>query len=787
MTGLARVIVGCAIAGALLAIVAASTPRDAPAAPQAPPPHSPIEHLVVIYLENWSFDGLYGGFPKADGLTPGPGTPTPLPQADKTGTPLPNLGQVPIQNGSCTPVAQTTPLPNRPFDLSPIVPPHCTTGEVEHRFYNEQYQINGGRMDRFVAWDNEHPPSLAMSHYDMAAVAAQPSLTTTPVIARWALQYTLADRWFHAAFGDSWLNHMWLVCACTPEWFGTGPPATEIIIPTITPATGNFATGDSGSTVLLPNNAGRPTWYIVDQPDLGTCPAVVASPIPSPTPTRTPVATPIATCVPLQVLPIIGDRLSQAGLDWGWYRGDIAGVVPSFQNYAPNTIGGAEHMRWIVGTPIPTATHTGNFALSTPTPTGTIVPSPTQKPPFLEALRTPGALAAVSFVRPSAADSEHPGTDNLSSGEAFVAATLIPAIMTSTPYRQNKVAIVITYDENGGRWDHVSPPNPLTPATTPGKTDQFGPGSRVPAIIISPWARRCTVDHTPYDTTSIAAFIEKNWSLAPLSARDAAADPLSGAFDFQAAPLPAGACPPIATPTTLGLAAPPTARPTGPATSGTPGVPAASAVGQTITYSGSPPNSVSGTWTRTGSGTFAFTATNASAAIVPGSVPTLFLPTTVGNESGVPLPGQATVCTPVGASAVFTTICRGTTVGNALLGAQVTVVFATAGGGTALSVGQPVAVPGPQNPTAAQPPPRAQVFPPPLLPPPLLVPLPPLAPTFLAPPPAAVGGPLAAAEPPPSVPVIPEADTLLLLVAGLGAGGVWLARRRGRRDDERSP
>src|SRR5262249_17284293 len=157
-----------------------------------------------------------------DGLTPGPGTPTPLPQVSKSGTPLANLGSVPFQNTSCANTGQSFQVPNRPFDLSPVVPPQCRTGGVDHRFYNEQFQIDNGRMDMFYVGNEDDPPGLTISHYDMAAVATQPTLTQTPVIARWAQQYTLADRWFHAAFGDSWLNHNWLLCACTPEWFGTG-------------------------------------------------------------------------------------------------------------------------------------------------------------------------------------------------------------------------------------------------------------------------------------------------------------------------------------------------------------------------------------------------------------------------------------------------------------------------------------------------------------------------------------------------------------------------------------
>jgi phospholipase C len=90
-------------------------------------------------------------------------------------------------------------------------------------------------------------------------------------------------------------------------------------------------------------------------------------------------------------------------------------------------------------------------------------------------------------------------------------------------------AIIITYDEHGGFWDHVAPP----------VVDRWGPGSRVPTLIISPLARKHHVDHHRYDTTSILALIEARWRLAPLTSRDRAADPLTGSFQF-AGPGPRG-------------------------------------------------------------------------------------------------------------------------------------------------------------------------------------------------------------------------------------------------------
>ena len=82
--------------------------------------------------------------------------------------------------------------------------------------------------------------------------------------------------------------------------------------------------------------------------------------------------------------------------------------------------------------------------------------------------------------------------------------------------------VVIAYDEGGGFWDHVAPPSP----------DGYGCGTRVPALLISPWARRGYIDHRIADTTSILALIEARFGLAPLTARDASAYNLLGGLDF---------------------------------------------------------------------------------------------------------------------------------------------------------------------------------------------------------------------------------------------------------------
>ena len=82
--------------------------------------------------------------------------------------------------------------------------------------------------------------------------------------------------------------------------------------------------------------------------------------------------------------------------------------------------------------------------------------------------------------------------------------------------------IIVTYDENGGFWDHVPPP----------KGDRWGPGTRIPAVIIAPFAKRGYVDHTMYDTTSIIKLITRRFDLQPLPGVRPDAGDLTAAFDF---------------------------------------------------------------------------------------------------------------------------------------------------------------------------------------------------------------------------------------------------------------
>jgi phospholipase C len=134
-----------------------------------------------------------------------------------------------------------------------------------------------------------------------------------------------------------------------------------------------------------------------------------------------------------------------------------------------------------------------------------------------------GALPAVSYIVP-AGPSEHP-PGNVQSGEAFVG-NVVTALKVSTAWPTS--AFMLSYDDWGGWYDHVAPP----------KVDAFGLGFRVPALLVSPYAKRGYVDGTQLDHTSLLKFIEDNWGLPPLSTRDARANDLLSAFDFHQQPRP---------------------------------------------------------------------------------------------------------------------------------------------------------------------------------------------------------------------------------------------------------
>src|SRR5215471_2942939 len=207
-----------------------------------------IKHIVVIYQENWSFDSLYGLFPGANGLAQS--SPASLNQTDRFDKPLSAQIGMPFSlvSGSLNLTTPPPPINNgqidlrfkpllntlRPYDVmkNSILMANDTTGDLVHRYWHEQSQIDHGAMDWFVTWSDN--PGLTMSYFD----------ATNMPEGLLAQKYTIADNFFHAAFGGSFLNHQFLVAAAAPV-YPNAPTGMQAVLDTdgqllVNPTTGKI-------------------------------------------------------------------------------------------------------------------------------------------------------------------------------------------------------------------------------------------------------------------------------------------------------------------------------------------------------------------------------------------------------------------------------------------------------------------------------------------------------------------------------------------------------------------
>jgi len=419
---------------------------------QEPEKLKPIKHIIVFFLENHSFDNLFGTFPGANGLE----NAKDIVQVDENGKPYQTLPA--ILNHKEIDKNFPLDLPNQPFLISKYAPSDQKIGDPVHRFYQLQNQINGGKSDKFVVAGNSG--GLPMGYYE----------EKNSPLWQYAQKYTLADNFFTAAFGGSLLNHIWLICACTPYY--PNPPQELLSV-----------LDDKGN--LIKDAPLTPDGYAVNtiKPVSMNYDAKIDRKL----------------LLPLQNMPTIGDRLNEKNIDWAWYSGGWNNADSGkpdksfiyhhqpftyFSNYAIGSEGRKKHLK--------------------------------DEEDFTAAIAS-GTLPAVSFYKPIGKFNLHPGYTDLKSGEEHVF-NIIKQIENSKIWQDS--LIIVTFDDAGGFFDHVAPP----------KIDRFGPGSRVPTIIISPYAKSGFIDNTLYDTTSILKLIETKFALEPLGSRDAGAGDLLNAL-----------------------------------------------------------------------------------------------------------------------------------------------------------------------------------------------------------------------------------------------------------------
>jgi phospholipase C len=511
------------------------------ASAQTPPaPTTPIQHVVVIYGENISFDHYFGVYPVA--LNP-PGEPR-----------FKALAGTPAVNGLTTTLLTENPNLNpangagaaNPFRLNRD---QALTADQNHSYAPEQASFDQFKMDLFPSktgsgggTPNLYPPvvsttGLVMGYFDGNTVTA---------MWNYAQRFALSDNSYNANFGPS-----------TPGAINLIAGQTNGIIASINgPSSAEVADGAGGFTLI---GDGDPLGDICSSPT-GFQPRLSGK--------------------------NVGDLLNAAGLSWGWFQGgfDLTVTNPNgttgckrstvspvtgltegdyvqhhnpFQYYA-STIN-ASHTRPTSVATIGKAGDAGNHIYDTHD--------------FFDALAA-GNLPAVSYLKAQSYQDAHPGNSNPLDEQAFVV-NVVNALEASSFW--DSTAVIIAYDDSDGWYDHQPAPignasfstsdslsgtsacgtlgtTPQLPGVSSGTTPvngRCGPGVRTPLLVISPWAKPNFVDHTLTIQTSILLFIEQNWNLGKIGGGsfDATANPINAMFDFSHT-TPQNATPLILSPTT---------------------------------------------------------------------------------------------------------------------------------------------------------------------------------------------------------------------------------------------
>jgi phospholipase C len=472
-----------------LALLAASKCADAADLPR-------IETIVILYAENRSFDHLYGLFPGANGIANA--TKEQMTQRDHDGSVLPYLRVWDI-DGKADP--RFPQLLNAAFRID--APPISMSADQVlpspiHAYYHNIEQINGGRNDMFAAMSTVG--GYTMGYFDGSRMK----------LWQWAKEFTLADNFFMGAFGGSFLNHLWLICACTPQFKYApesmraeldisgklakrreSPLARDGAVQTYTGLLGGQVTPDGFAV-----NTTQPPFQPSGISPAAEGPLDFADPKGSQR---------WGEPLPPQTSKTIGDTLSAKGVSWAWYAGGWNAALADGRK-APTEKRNVIYNREISSLNFQPHHQPFNyfrrFAPGAPDRDLHLKDSDD----LLRDIET-GRLPSVVFYKPAGRLNQHPFYTDLLSGDAHIADVLERLRRGS---QWDRMLIIVTYDENGGFWDHVPP------HTGQGWGDRWGPGTRIPTLIISPFAKRGYIDKTAYDTTSILKLLTGRFGLEVL-------------------------------------------------------------------------------------------------------------------------------------------------------------------------------------------------------------------------------------------------------------------------------
>jgi phospholipase C len=423
---------------------------------------SKIQHLIFIVQENHSFDNYFGTYPGANGL--------PLDTAIPTDPNQTSLGYV------------------RPFHLNVAQPIMIWGDELPPGVADpDDLQIDSSTApfhldNESIGRDLSHAWTVAHIAYDNGKmdgfVAAEGSTLTMgyydrsdiPYYWDYADHYVLDDNFFSSLMGPSFPNHLYI------------------------------ASGTDGPLNLPPLCLQTPCKWVLNG-------HIVDNPPPD---------------YDWQGVSLdwstLAQEMSNANLPWAWYDGqakptkpNIWDVLPLFTYFQTHPDQLNEHVRNTQNL----VTNIQNGQLPA---VSWIIPGAWVPPTYPAECKE----LDVGYGVGSASPSEHPPARS-DCGMDYVA-YLVNQVMQSQYWQSS--AIIVTWDDYGGFYDHVPPP----------QVDAFGEGFRVPALVISPWAKHGFIDHTQYEFASLLRLAEDNFKLPKLGTRDVTANDMMNSFDFSQTP-----------------------------------------------------------------------------------------------------------------------------------------------------------------------------------------------------------------------------------------------------------
>jgi phospholipase C len=501
---------------------------------------TPIKHLVVLFQENSSFDHYFATYPIAE-------NPTGEPQF------LADSSTPEVNNLRTAGLLDQNPNSALPFRLDRSQALMC---DNDHSYTAEQKAYNGGKVNKFVQSTASVKPGFLFPYREKClfppntgkAIGMMGYYDGNTVTGLWnyAQKFAMSDNFFGSTFGPSTPGHINLISGQTHG-------ATCVKVDSLGILKNYYYTR------CLKGAVSQGTMIYDPDPAYDDCSASLEDSA------ITHFVVPVNDAVPTfsvvsMVGKNVGDLLNNKSVTWGWFS---AGFKPTSTSQTKNC-GHSYH------TPDPKSGVFVNdyYANVEPFQYYASTSNPHHMPPTTIAMighpdqanhqydlsdfwnaTLSGNMPSVSFIKAPSYQQEHPGISTPLLGQQFVVS--IMNRLQQLPQWED-MAVIITYDDSDGWYDHVMPPivNPssdrktdrlfgsgLCGNTTEGAyQDRCGYGPRLPMLVISPYANVNYIDHTITDHTSILRFIEDNWGLGRIGDQsfDTKAGSILSMFNFTA-------------------------------------------------------------------------------------------------------------------------------------------------------------------------------------------------------------------------------------------------------------